>query len=66
MSNTNIKHDYFMGDTKCESAQVEKDLGVIVDQSLSGSSQCAVAVKMANMMLGYLVSSVTNHEGDVW
>ena len=34
-----------MGGTKLESVQVEKDLRVIVDQSLSGSSQCAVAVK---------------------
>ena len=38
-----------MGGTKLDSVQVEKDLGVIVDQSLSGSSQCAVAVHMANM-----------------
>ena len=46
-----------MGGTKLESGQVEKYLGVIVDQSLSGSSQCAVAVKNANRMLG--VSSIS-------
>ena len=34
-----------MGGTTLESAQVEKDFGVIVDQSLSGSNECAVAVK---------------------
>ena len=34
-----------MGGTKLESAQLEKDLGLIVDQSLSGSSQWSVAVK---------------------
>ena len=45
VGNKNIRQDYFMGGTKLESAQVEKDLGVIVDQSLSGSSQCVVAVK---------------------
>ena len=41
--NRNIRQDYFMGGTKLLSAQVEKNLGVSVDQSLSGSSQCAVA-----------------------
>ena len=42
-----MRQDYFMGGTKLESAQVEKDLGVIVDQSLSGFYfifQCEVAV----------------------
>ena len=33
-----------MGGTKLDSDQVEKDLGVIVDQSFSNSSQCVVAV----------------------
>ena len=45
VGNENIRQDYFMGGTKLVSAQVEKDLGVIVDQSFSGSSQCASAVK---------------------
>lgn len=45
VGNKNIGQDYFMGGTKLECAHVEKDLGVIVDQSLSGSCQCAVAVK---------------------
>ena len=40
-----------MGGTKLERAQVEKDLGVIVDQNLSGSSQCVAAVKKVNRML---------------
>ena len=33
-------------------------MGVIVDQSLSGSSQCAVAVKKVNRMLGYITRSI--------
>ena len=45
VGNKNIRQDYFMGGTKMECAHVEKDLGVIVDQSLSGSGHCAVAVK---------------------
>ena len=43
--NKNIRKDYFIGGIKLERSQVEKYLGVIVDESLSGSSQCAVAVK---------------------
>ena len=45
---------------KLESAEVEKDVGVIVDLSLSGSSQCAIAVKKkkANRMLGYIARSI--------
>ena len=43
--------------TKLESAQVERDLLVVVDQSLSYSNQCAVAVKKANRMLGYIARS---------
>ena len=47
MGNKNIRQDYFMGGIKLECALVEKDLGVMVDQNLSGSRQCAVAVKKA-------------------
>ena len=45
VGNKNIRQDYFMGGIKLECAQVEKDLGVMVDENLSGSRQCAVAVK---------------------
>ena len=41
-----------------ECAQVEKDMGVMVDENLSGSRQCAVAVKKANRMLGYIARSI--------
>ena len=48
-----------MGGTKLEGAQIEKYLGEIVDQNLSGSSQCALVVKKnANRMLGYIAKSI--------
>ena len=58
VGNKNIRQDYFMGGIKLECAQVEKDLGVMVDENLSGSRQCAVAVKKANRMLGYIARSI--------
>ena len=33
----------------------ERDLGVLVDSSMKGSTQCAVAVKKANSMLGIIL-----------
>ena len=33
-------------------------MGVIVDQSITGSSQCVIAVKKANRMLGYIARSI--------
>ena len=47
-----------MGGIKLECAQVEKDLGVMVDENLLGSRQCVVAVKKANRMLGYIARSI--------
>ena len=37
MGSYGLRQDYFMGGTKLEGSQVQKDL---VNQSLSGSSQC--------------------------
>ena len=53
MGNKNIGEDYYMGGTKLESTHVEKEFWGIFGQSLSGSSQWAVAVKNVNRMLGY-------------
>ena len=52
--NINISQDYFMGATKVLKLKKAIIMGIIVDQSLSGSSQFAVAVKKANRMLGYI------------
>ena len=54
-----------MGGTKLESVHVEKYLRVIVEQRLSGSGQCSVAVKKGNRKLGCLARSIENKSKDI-
>ena len=50
----NPRYEYFMGDTKIEEAEEEKDLGVWIDTSMKPSKQCAAAAKSANFALGQM------------
>ena len=50
----NRKVSYSMGNNVLESVTEERDLGVIVHQSLKSSSQCIKAVKSANATLGMI------------
>ncbi|CAM4547301.1 unnamed protein product [Lepidochelys olivacea] len=58
------KHDpnytYKMMESKLVVTTQEKDLGVIVDSSLKISTQCAVAAKKANKMLGIIKKGIDN------
>ena len=47
----NQKYEYSMGGEKLGAAEWEKDLGVIVSQSLRPSLQCAKAARTANGVL---------------
>ncbi|CAM5109632.1 unnamed protein product [Eretmochelys imbricata] len=56
----NPNYTYNMMGANLPMTNQERDLGVIVDSSLKTSTQCAAAVKKANMMLGIIKKVIEN------
>ncbi|PKU48254.1 hypothetical protein llap_1448 [Limosa lapponica baueri] len=56
----NPVHQYRFGFDLLESSSVEKNLGVLVDNKLTISQQCALVAKNANGLLGCIKKSVVS------
>ncbi|GAB0175877.1 mitochondrial enolase superfamily member 1 [Grus japonensis] len=61
--NPSVQHR--LGSTQLGSSSVERDLGVLMDNKLNKSEQCAAEAKKANRMLGGINKDITSRDKEV-
>jgi len=65
LGRNNPMHQYRLGVDLLESSSAERDLGVLVDDKLTMSPQCALVAKKASGILGCIKKSVASRTREV-
>jgi len=65
MGRGNLKHKYRLGGEWLKSSSEEKGLGVLLDEKLNMSRQCALAAQKGNHILGCIKRSVASRSREV-